>query len=58
MKVEVFCYKTDTTETITDVKSVEAQSTDPCLVVNFNNGSWRLIDTSEAKVSVTISDNN
>ena len=54
MKVRIAYFGDDEPEVWENVSSVDIRSDDTCLVVNFKDNSWKLIDTAKKRVMVTV----
>ena len=54
MKVKVFYFKTNKEFIHENVSEVETKSHDSCVIINFEDGGFKLIDLNESKVMVKI----
>ncbi len=54
MKVKIVYFGTGETDVWENVKSVDIRSGDTCLVVNFKDDSWKLIDTDKNRVMIAV----
>lgn len=54
MKVIIHYFSFSKSETIENVHSVDVSAGENCVLINMEDGKWKLIDLDKGKINVTV----